>query len=286
MGRDQSILGKLFDGANYLFLSIYALLTLIPFVYVVVSSFSGSSDVIPTTFTLDAYRYIFSTNTFVNSIFISVYITLLGTSISLVLTSLTAYALAHRTLMGRRTVSFMILFTMLFHGGMIPTYFVVKSLGLLNTLWALMIPNAISAFYLIVLRSFFQNIPDEIKESGRIDGCHELGMLFRIVIPLSLPAMAAFGLFYAVMIWNQYFSAILYISDNTKWPIQVILNQVLRIASGGSGDGQEIIQEGHVSIGNALKMAVIVISTVPILLVYPFLQKHFAKGVLLGSVKG
>ena len=217
---------------------------------------------------------------------VSIYITLLGTCISLIFTSLTAYALAHKPLLGRHVVLFMVLFTMLFNGGMIPTYFVVKSLGLLNTLWALMIPNAISAFYLLVLKSFFQRIPEELRESARIDGSHELGVLFRIVIPLSLPAMAAFGLFYAVGIWNQYFAAILYINDNTKWPVQVILRQILRVASGGTGEGQEIVREGHVNVANALKMAVIVIATVPILLVYPFLQKHFAKGVLLGSVKG
>jgi putative aldouronate transport system permease protein len=205
--------------------------------------------------------------------------------INLVLTSLMAYALAHAHLAGRRIILLMVVFTMLFSGGMIPTYFVVKETGLIDTLWALMIPNAISAFYLIILKNFFQNIPEELKESARMDGCHEVGILFRIVIPLSLPAMAAFGLFYSVGIWNQYFSAVLYINEPTKWPVQVLLRQVVILSQGAIGDSGEIADDAVV-FSQGIKMAVIVISTIPILLVYPFLQKHFAKGVLLGSIKG
>ena len=200
------------------------------------------------------------------------------------MTSLMAYSLSHKHLPGRNLVILMVLFTMLFSGGMIPTYFVVKSTGLLNSLAALIIPSAISAFNLIILKNFFQSIPEELKESARIDGSHELGLLFKIVMPLSLPALATFALFYAVGIWNQYFNAILYLTDASKYPVQVILRQVIILTQGTIGDTSEI--EAVTYYGNSIKMAVIVIATVPIMIVYPFLQKHFAKGVLLGSVKG
>ncbi|GGG14811.1 carbohydrate ABC transporter permease [Paenibacillus abyssi] len=285
MHQDNTIGSRIFDYANYLFLFLVSLAAILPFMYVVISSFSTEAALIPTQFTTAAYNYIFTTSTFVRSLGVSVYITLFGTMINLVFTSLMAYSLAHKHLAGRRVILLMVVFTMLFNGGMIPTYFIVKATGLMNTMWALMIPNAISAFYLIILKNFFQSIPDELKESARMDGAHELGILLRIVIPLSLPAMAAFGLFYAVGLWNQYFSAVLYINSPEKWPVQVLLRQVVILSQGSIGDSGEIASD-TVLYGEGIKMAVIVISTVPILLVYPFLQKHFAKGVLLGSVKG
>ncbi len=284
MVKDRSFGSRLFDTINVSVLGLFGILTILPFIYVISSSFSSVPALWPKDFSLEAYIYIFSADTFTRSLLVSVYITVVGTLIQLCLTSLMAYAVSHKQLPGRQVVLLMVLFTMLFSGGMIPTYFVVKSTGLLDTLWALMIPNAISAFYLIILKNFFQAIPEELKESAKIDGSHEVGIFFRIVLPLSLPAMAAFGLFYAVGIWNQYFSAILYISDASKWPVQVILRQVVIMASGAIGDSTEVEQVVYYS--NSIKMAVIVVSTVPILLVYPFLQKHFAKGVLLGSVKG
>ncbi|WP_270166743.1 carbohydrate ABC transporter permease [Paenibacillus sp. SYP-B4298] len=284
MVKDRSFGSRLFDTINVSVLGLFGILTILPFIYCLSSSFSSVPALWPKDFSLEAYIYIFSADTFTRSLLVSVYITVVGTLIQLCLTSLMAYAVSHKQLPGRQVVLLMVLFTMLFSGGMIPTYFVVKSTGLLDTLWALMIPNAISAFYLIILKNFFQAIPEELKESAKIDGSHEVGIFFRIVLPLSLPAMAAFGLFYAVGIWNQYFSAILYISDASKWPVQVILRQVVIMASGAIGDSTEVEQVVYYS--NSIKMAVIVVSTVPILLVYPFLQKHFAKGVLLGSVKG
>jgi putative aldouronate transport system permease protein len=279
-----SIGSRIFDGFNATFLTIFSLCTFLPFVYVVINSFSTSSAIIPTSFSLEAYTYIFSSRTFIRSLEVSVSLTIVGTLFQLVMTSLMAYSLSHKHLPGRSIVLLMIIFTMLFSGGMIPTYFVVKDTLLMNKLAALIIPSAISAFNLIILKNFFQSIPEELKESARIDGSHELGLLFRIVLPLSLPAMATFGLFYAVGIWNQYFNAILYLTDTTKFPVQVILRQVIILTTGSIGDTTEI--ESVTYYGNSIKMAVIVIATVPIMLVYPFLQKHFAKGVLLGSVKG
>jgi putative aldouronate transport system permease protein len=179
----------------------------------------------------------------------------------------------------------MVLFTMLFSGGMIPTFLVVKTLGLLNSYWALILPGAISAFNLIILKNFFQQLPEGLEESAKIDGCGDLGLLFRIVLPLSLPALATFAMFYSVGHWNTFFSAILYINDSTKWPIQVLLRQIVILSQGGIGDSAQF-ESNFVPPSETIKMATIVVSTVPILLVYPFLQKHFAKGVLLGSIKG
>jgi putative aldouronate transport system permease protein len=257
----------------------------LPFVYVVITSFSSENTVWPTKFTLDTYKYIFSTSTFVRSIGVSVYITLIGTALSLFTTALMAYSLSYKYLPGRSGILLMVLFTMLFHGGLIPTYLVVKELQMIDSTWSLMIPGLVSAFYLIVLRDFFTSVPHELIESAKIDGAHDLTVLLRIVLPLSLPALAAFGLFYAVGIWNQYFNAILYINAPEKWPVQVILRQIVVLASGGLGDSGNS-GESVAYYGQGVKMAVIVVSTIPIMIVYPFLQKHFAKGALLGSVKG
>ncbi|TBL69706.1 carbohydrate ABC transporter permease [Paenibacillus thalictri] len=276
---------KLFELGNYIFLALVALLTFLPFVYVFITSFSPDNTVWPSRFSLGAYAYIFSTKTFVKSLGVSAYITVLGTLLSLLTTSLMAYSLSYKELPGRSKFMLLILFTMLFQGGMIPTYFVVKQLHMIDSLWALMIPNLISAFYLIILRDFFANVPHELIESAKMDGAHELTVLLRIVLPLSLPSLAAFGLFYAVGIWNQYFNAIMFINSPDKWPVQVLLRRIVVLASGGLGDSGNS-GESVAFYGQSVKMAVIVVSTIPILLVYPFLQKHFAKGALLGSVKG
>lgn len=293
MVQDRSFGSRLFDALNYGFLFMFSLLCIIPFIYIVAGSFTASEELLrrgfilfPTQFSLDGYRYIFSTSTILWSLGITIYITVVGTLVNLALTSLFAYPLARRDLEGRRPVMLMIIFSMLFSGGMIPTFLIVKSLGLLNSTWSLIIPGAISAFNLIILKNFFQQLPDGLEEAAAIDGCSDPGILFRIVLPLSLPALATFGLFYAVGHWNTFFSAIIYINDSEKWPIQVWLRQIVILAQGGIGDSSGFEEEFIMPPPQVIKMAVIVVSTVPILIVYPFLQKHFAKGVLLGSVKG
>jgi putative aldouronate transport system permease protein len=285
MHTHPTLLSRLFDSANHLLLALVGLSMFLPFIYVVITSFSTQNTVWPTEFTLDTYKYIFSTTTFVRSLSVSIYITLVGTALSLFATALMAYSLSFKALPGRSGMLLMVLFTMLFHGGLIPTYFVVKELNMLDTTWSLMIPGLVSAFYLIVLRDFFSSVPHELIESAKMDGAHDLTVLLKIVLPLSLPALAAFGLFYAVGIWNQYFNAILYINNPELWPVQVILRQIVVLASGGLGDSGSA-GETVAYYGQGVKMAVIVVSTIPIMLVYPFLQKHFAKGALLGSVKG
>ncbi|MFC0214595.1 carbohydrate ABC transporter permease [Paenibacillus chartarius] len=290
MNHDNTWSNRLFDAVNYSLLSLIGLVCILPFVYVLAVSFTaphivaqGGFILYPKEFSLAAYQYIFSSNTLVRSLGVSIYVTLLGTLINLVLTSLLAYPLSRPSFKGRRLILLAVLFTMLFNGGLIPTYYVVKSLGMIDSLWSLMIPSAISAFNLIVLKNFFQQIPEGLEDSAKIDGCNDLGILLRIVIPLSLPAMATFGLFYAVDHWNKFFSAVMYINTNTKWPIQVVLREIVINASSRIGDTN--MDEMNIQ-PLTIKMAVIVFATLPIIAVYPFLQKHFAKGVLLGSVKG
>ncbi|GAE33980.1 carbohydrate ABC transporter permease [Halalkalibacter akibai] len=276
---------KVFDSMNYILLTIFSLLCILPFVYVVIASFSTSNSVIPSGFTLDAYKYIFTTNTFVRSLGVSFYITILGTTLSIIATALMAYALSFRDLPGRKWITLGVIFTMLFQGGMIPTYIVVRNLGLIDTYWSLILPGLVSAFYLIIMRGFFQNIPGELIESAKIDGANDVKILLRIVLPLSLPVIAAISMFYAVGIWNQYFNAVMYLNSPEKWPVQVVLRQVVILATGSIGDESAMDADSNI-VGQGLKMAVVVVSMLPILIVYPFIQKHFAKGMLLGSVKG
>ncbi|MBD2867269.1 carbohydrate ABC transporter permease [Paenibacillus arenilitoris] len=283
---------RLFTIVNYSLLILVSIFTVVPFLYIVSVSFAASEEVakgglllFPSKFTLGAYKYIFSTDTMLRGILISIYVTVFGTLINLILTSLTAYPLAKAGLRGRRLFLLMILVTMLFSGGIIPTYFVVKAFGMINTYWSLMIPTAISAFNLIVLKNFFQQIPDSLEDSAKIDGANDLGVLFRIVLPLSMPAMATFGLFYAVGHWNTFFNAVMYINDSEKFPVQVILRQIVLLSQDQIGDTTSQ-QDPTDYLPQTIRMASIVVATLPIVLVYPFLQKHFAKGVLLGSVKG
>ncbi|MBP1966638.1 carbohydrate ABC transporter permease [Paenibacillus aceris] len=291
--RYKSFAGTLFDVSNYILLSIIGIVAVLPFIYVVAGSFASDTELtqravflIPKTFTLSAYEFIFSTDTILKSIWVSLYVTIVGTIVNLFFTVTMAYALSKKALMGRNTVLNMIVFSMLFGGGLIPTYIVVRELHMLDTYWALMIPGAISAFNLIIVKNFFQELPQELEEAAKIDGCTEIGLLWRIVLPLSMPVLATFTLFYAVGHWNNFFSALLYLNDPAKWPLQVMLRQIVLLSQMAAGDMSSVDPQFVKQQEQSIKMAVIVVGTIPILLVYPFLQKHFAKGVLIGSVKG
>jgi putative aldouronate transport system permease protein len=291
MVGDKSIGSRLFNLTNITLLAIIALLCVLPFIHVLAASFTTSAELaekrfvlIPTVWSLDAYRYIFSTDTVMKAMMVSIGVTLGGTAFSMFLSTLTAYGLSRQDLVGRRFIMFFIVFTMLFNGGMIPTFLVVQQTGLLNSLAALVVPVAINAFNMIILKSFFQNLPAGLEESAKIDGCSDFGILFRIVIPCSMPAIATISLFYAVTYWNTYMHAILYLSDSSKWPVQVLLRQIVVLASGLNYDGAEFTSVPPPEI--TIKMAVIVVATIPVLIVYPFLQKYFAKGALIGSMKG
>lgn len=290
MIADKSLGARIFNIVNATLLTIIALITVLPFIHVLGSSFATGAEIaekrfllFPTKFTLSAYKYIFSTNTVIKSVGVSVFVTAVGTIWSMLLSVLTAYGLSRRDLVGRRVIMFFIIFTMLFNGGIIPTFIVVQQTGLLDSLAALIIPVSINVFNMIILKTFFQNLPAGLEESAKIDGANDFGILFRIVIPCSLPAIATISLFYAVTYWNTYMHAILYLSDAAKWPVQVLLRQIVVLATGMSYDSAEYTDIPPPS--QSVKMAVIVVATIPVLLVYPFLQKHFAKGALLGSIK-
>lgn len=289
-GRKLSVGARVFQIVNIVALSAFALVCLLPFVHVLGSSLATPGELatrdfvlIPQTFTLDAYRYILSTSTIFRAMGVSVFVTVVGTFLSLLVTSFMAYALSKKYLPGRRVLNFLVVFTMLFAGGMIPSFIVVNAVGLMNSLWALIIPVLINAFNLVIMRSFFQGIPDSLEEAARIDGCSDFGVFWRIVLPLSMASIATIGLFYAVYYWNTYQSAILYINDSTKWPIQVLLRQIVIVASGVNADAGAV---EVVPPAQSVKMAVIFVATLPMLIVYPFVQRYFVKGAMVGSVKG
>ncbi|WP_160035888.1 carbohydrate ABC transporter permease [Paenibacillus sp. An7] len=291
MVEDRTLSGRLFVAVNYTLLTIIALVTVLPFIHVVAGSFTTNAEIaakkfvlIPTVWSLEAYKFIFSTDTIFRALSVSIGVTVIGTLISMFVTSLMAYGLSRRDLDGRNIIMFLVVFTMLFSGGMIPTFLVVKELGLIDSYAALILPSTIGAFNMIILKNFFQNIPEGLEESAKIDGCNDFGILFRIVLPLSMPAIATISLFYAVTYWNTYLSAILYLNDSQMWPIQVLLRQIVVLASGM--DYSSNLDSAVPPPDQSVKMAVIVVATLPILLVYPFLQKHFAKGAMLGSIKG
>ena len=287
--QEKSTGNRIFNFFNYSLLIIIGLACFIPFLNVIASSFATTQEVVekdfilfPTTFTLSAYEYIFSTPTIFKSFAVSIGVTGIGTLVSMVLTSLMAYSLSRKYLVGRRFLNFVVVFTMLFSGGMIPTYLVVKNLGLIDTYWALILPIAISAFNLIIMRNFFQAIPESLEESAKVDGYNDLMIFIKIILPLSLPSIATISLFYAVAYWNEYTNAILYLNDSSKWPIQVLLRQIVIVSSGMQADNSVV---EVVPPAQTIKMAVISVATLPMLILYPFLQKYFVKGAFVGSVK-
>ncbi|ADI11747.1 binding-protein-dependent transport systems inner membrane component [Streptomyces bingchenggensis BCW-1] len=268
-----------------------AVVTVLPFLYVIAGSFAGESELAsrpfflwPHDIDLSSYRYIFSTGTFLRSLLVTIGVTIVGTLVQLALTTTMAYPLAHRRLPGRNLILSLIVFTMVFSGGMIPTFLVVRQLGLLDSYWALILPMAISPFYLVIIKNFFQELPAELQEAARIDGCTEIGVFLRIVLPLSKPILATFALFYAVAIWNDFTSPLLYLSDTDKWTLQMFVRQVTVSTDLASTVGQ--LDSSYVPPEQGVRFATVVVGTLPILMVYPFLQKHFAKGMLIGSVKG
>jgi putative aldouronate transport system permease protein len=283
--------GKVFDAVNVSVLVALGLVTVLPLGWIVAGSFASESEIAersfflwPREFVTDTYDYIFSTNTFMRSLLVTVGVTAVGMVIQVALTFTMAYPLAKRHLPGRNILIGLVVFTMVFSAGLIPTYLIVRELQLLDTYWALILPLAINPFYLIIVKNFFQELPEELQEAAQIDGCTELGVFWRIVLPLSKPILATMGLFYAVAIWNDFMSPLLYIDDSSKWTLQMFVRQVTVSSDMANTLGQ--IDPNYVPPEQGLKFAVIVVATVPILMLYPFLQRHFAKGILIGSVKG
>lgn len=282
----------LFDWFNNILLAMLAAAMLFPFLYLFSVSFTTLDEYLhselllwPKKWAADAYIYIFESRAFLRSMGITVFITLAGTLVNLFFTATFAFALS-REIYGRRIMLLGVLFTLLFSAGMIPTYLMVKATGLLDSIWALILPAAIAPFNLIVVRQFFINIPNELYEAAVVDGANDLYIFWKVILPLSKPALAAFALFYAVTHWNNYFTGILYLNDPALWPIQVILRQIVVQNSTSAFGTTDPAMLENPPPPETIQMAAILMATLPILIVYPFLQKHFVKGALVGSVKG
>lgn len=280
---------------NYVILGAFALLALAPFVHVLAQSFSshqaitsGKVTLWPVDFTIESYSRVLGEQEFLRSFQISILRTVVGTAVNVMLTCLLAYPIAKPYIKGRSAIMFMIVFSMMFGGGMIPTFLIVKETGLLNSFWAFIIPGAISAFNVIIIRNFFQSVPAELEESAKIDGGSNLGILFRIVIPLSMPAIATITLFHAVGHWNAFFDTVLYVTDRKLFPLQVYLRELIMFNQSGidNNSGYSSNMDSTLLALESIKAAALISSTIPILIVYPFLQKYFVKGIMLGSVKG
>ncbi|MBW7453987.1 carbohydrate ABC transporter permease [Paenibacillus sepulcri] len=285
---------RIVDAGIYALLGIFGFLTLFPLYYVFIVSITPYSEVLrnggfiilPSSLTLEAFQAIFSSRTVPQALKITIFITLVGTFLNLAVTTLLAYPLSKKFIPGRNVVLIVIVFTMLFSGGLIPLYLVVRATGLMNTVWALIIPGLVSTFNMLIMKTYFENLPAEVEEAAKVDGCGDVGTLFRIVLPLSAPIMATIGLFYGVGHWNAYFQGIMYLNDKALYPIQVVLRNMIQTPN----VSQELAISNPMLLQTlppeTIKMATVVVAIIPVLVIYPFLQRYFVKGMLLGSIKG
>jgi putative aldouronate transport system permease protein len=289
----QNTSDRVFNAVNVILLGMIGIITFFPLYYVFVISFTDPSvyssnefNLLPMKWSLASYKYLMSTDAFLHAIGNSIFLAVVGTGLSLLVTSCLSYAISRKRLQGRKGMMLLILLTTLFNPGIIPPYLLIRDLHLINSTWSLILPVLTSGWYVLLMKGFFDSIPVSLEEAARIDGCNDVSVWYRVILPLSLPSLAAFGLFYAVAYWNTFFTALLYINDFTKQPLQVLLQNMLIDASTAAGGSAaaEMMAEQRIP-PETLKMAAVVIATVPILLVYPFLQKHFAKGAMVGSVK-
>ena len=283
----------LFMTIVYAFCAIALIAILIPLIFVVAASFSSPDALLsakvflwPVDFTLRGYKMVFDHDLLPLSFWNSIVYTVVGTVINLVLTVLAAYPLSRKDLAVRNPIMMLFAFTMLFNGGMIPTYLLVRDLGMLDTMWAILLPTAISVWNLIITRTYFQtSIPQEILESASIDGCNDFQFLIRMVIPLSVPILAVNVLLYAVGHWNSYFNEMIYLSTNTKFPLQLILRDILlNDQSAGTMDVTEQLERQKTQY--LLQYSSMVVGTMPLMRLYPAVQKYFIKGIMVGAVKG
>ncbi|HOJ12063.1 MAG TPA: carbohydrate ABC transporter permease [Clostridiales bacterium] len=282
---------KIFYTIIYTLLIIIGLLVIVPMLYCISVSLTPYEEALrrggiilwPSEATLQYYRYVLNRNSPVLRAYgITVLVTIIGTFSSLMITVFTAYPLSKKYLPGRTVIMYMFFITMLFNGGLIPTYLTVRSLGMVDKLSALIIPSLISVFNMIVMRSFFISIPDSLEESARLDGCNDIGVLFKIVIPTSIPAMATIGLFYAVSKWNMFFDAMIYINNRKKFTLQVILREILVMSQ-----VDELNPEMKSSLPPLLpmQMTCTMIAVLPMMILYPFIQRYFVKGMMIGAIK-
>jgi putative aldouronate transport system permease protein len=282
---------KLFYSFNYIVLTIVGLSCLFPLLHIIALSFSdiqeiasGRVSIYPIGWNTDSFSALMKGTRVVEAFQNSVILTLVGVTLSMIATIVTAYPLSRRIFIARRFFTLAAVFTMLFTGGLIPTYLLVKSLGLINSYWAIWLPGLLSTYNMLVMRTFFENIPEEVEEAARIDGCGEMRLLLQIFLPLSMPVIATLVLFYGVGYWNSFMNVLIYMNQTDKYNLTVLVQQMIQSQS----LLQELVSEGEPVqvVPESLKAAGILVMVIPMLVVYPFLQKYFVKGVMLGSVKG
>jgi len=286
-----------FNIVNYTILTVILLIVAYPLIYIVSASFSSTAAVManrvwlwPVEPSLKGYEAVFNNKDILTGFGNSIFYTLAGTFVNLVVTLAAAYPLSRRDLRPRNFIMLVFSFTMFFAGGMIPSYLLVSNLGMLNTRWSVILPGALNVYNMIIARQFFaSNIPTELLEASQLDGCSDFQFIFRVVVPLSGAIVAVLGLFFAVGHWNAYFSALLYIGDRKKYPLQVFLREILiqntidASMTGSVSLEDEVVKQG---LEDLLKYSLIIVASVPVLIIYPFVQKYFVKGVMIGSIKG
>lgn len=284
---------RVFSSVNIIILTALLILFLYPVLYILFGSFSDPGKMMehrgilfaPLGFTLDAYKLVLKNPLILTSYANTLYYVIAGTAINVFLTTLGAYCLSRKKLLLKNFFMLLITFTMFFSGGLVPSYLLVKSLHLQDTRWVMLIPTAISAYNLIIMRTFFNGIPDSLEESAKIDGAGDFTVLFKILVPVAKPVIAVMVLFYGVGHWNEWFNASIYMTDRDLFPLQLILREIL-IQNSTDSMMTDVGGADKALIGESVKYATIVVATVPILFIYPFLQKYFQKGFMLGSVKG
>ncbi|MBO1513475.1 carbohydrate ABC transporter permease [Metabacillus sp. BG109] len=286
---------KVFDLINIFLVAIMVILVVYPLYFIVIASISNPNMIyegkvwfLPKDITFEGYQRIFNDSKIWLGYKNSIIYTFVGTIVNVTFTLMAAYALSRRDLYGRNLIMFLFLFTMFFSGGLIPTYLVVKDLGLLNTMWALILPKAVAVWNVIVARTYFQtSIPNELLEAAKMDGCSDAKFFWKIVVPLSKPIVAVMVLFYAVGHWNSYFDALIYLNNEDLYPLQLILRNILiqnEASTQMISDLDSLAAKQRVS--ELIKYGVIIVASIPLLILYPFVQKYFVKGVMIGGIKG
>ena len=287
---------RFFEICNYIILTLVSLIFLIPFLTVLSTSFIGVEEwarrgsfiLIPEKIDFSAYKMLVGSRSIIyNAYAVTLFRTIVGTGMNLLFTTLAAYVLARRNLPGRTFLTLVVFFPMVFSGGLIPTFIVVDNFRLTGSLWSLIIPGLINPWWLLIMRNFFMTIPFELEEAAVIDGATPLDVLWRVILPLSMPSIATIGLFYAVWHWNSWFDAAIYLKDQSQYPVQLILRSVLYLGEASyRGDIGNMFEPEFMPPAQTLKAATIIVTTIPILIVYPFIQKYFVKGMLIGGIKG
>lgn len=296
--RQTGIVSRVFDALNYVLLALLGIVTLGPFIYVVLASLTQTDyyravgvSLLPAHWTLNAYGILLGGDSRVyQSLKITVFETAVGTFLSLIVCAGLAYGLAKKDLPGRNILIFFVFFTLLFGGGFVPFFLVVQALGMVNTVWSLIVPAVVNVWYMFIMMKFFEALPRDLEDAARIDGSSEVGIFWRIILPLSKPVMAAIGLFFAVDYWNQWFWATVFLTNDQLFPLQLmlrgILDQTLEVTNPETLAEMARSQQNQLPPTEILQMAAIVVTILPIVLVYPFLQKYFVQGILIGSIKG